>query len=518
MQLGSDIHGAIEHYLLYGWIRDDEFKKFVIALKPYLPTPDVNCFVELKIQLSTVGDLPWIGYVDLIEYESAPMRVRDYKSTSDFRYAKTPDELSKNTQLISYAEWCYQEGYVGEIELGHTYIHTRRKTPLIKPVKTIVDREHVRAEWNKRLVIVEKMIEVAKCTEVMQTKPTITACSMYGGCPHRARCGVIVPSPFKQLGTKGKVNMSFLTDLRKKQAEMRAGNGVGTAPTLPAPTPTLPVPPTAAVALVPALPGPPPMTVAPVPAPPVPEPTPVPTGVLAPDAPPRTTTPEEAVQIQEAAKGKPGRKKMTAAEKALRKIERDREKLRKAEGEARALAVAEGLEVPVTAWHDLTEEQAMTRAMARVSVQGGVPSPRDRPGHPDYHPPEEWKALTEAKEEIAALKMQVLMAEACVKSGETAEPALILYVDCMPTRNTEYTLFEDWFSSVADKIAEEASLPDYRLLPYAQEKAAVVISIKAQSDAGRLPSVMVVRSKSLGAQDALSALIPLASEIVRAVF
>ena len=61
MQLGTDIHGAIEHYLLYGWIRDDEFKKFVIALKPHLPTPDVNCFVELKIQLSTVGDLQWIG-------------------------------------------------------------------------------------------------------------------------------------------------------------------------------------------------------------------------------------------------------------------------------------------------------------------------------------------------------------------------------------------------------------------------------------------------------------------------
>ena len=489
MKLGTDVHSAIEHYLIYGRIRDDEFAKFIVSLKSHLPAPNDNCLVELPIKLLTIGSLPWLGYVDLIEYEASPMRVRDYKTTSDFRYAKTPDELSRNTQLISYAEWCYQEGYVGEIELGHTYVHTKRKTPTVKPVNVIVDREHVRSEWNKKLAVVEKMIVVAECTEATDVKPTVTACGMYGGCEQKARCGVVAPSPFKQLGSRGKPNMSFMSDLRAKLASKE--NNAAAAPVAAAPVAAAPVA-AAPVAAAPVAAAP--VAAAPVAAAPVAAAAgaEVPTGVLPPDAPSRTTTPEEAKQIQDAAKPKAGRKKMTLAEKALRKVERDKEKLRLAELEALALAEAEGLEVPETGEAAPVETAPVAAAPVETAPVAAAP--------------------------VETAPVAAMAAGHRVIAAAPQTEGMILYVDCIPTRNTEYTLFEDWFKVLADKIAEEAELPDYRLLSYAQEKAAVAVAIQAQSNNGHLPQVIAVRSKASGAQDALSSLIPLASEIVRGVF
>jgi len=472
MLRGSAIHKAIENYLLHGQISDDEYAKFVVAVKPHLPALDQNVLVEKKVVIPTGFDgIPWIGFIDLLEHERNPRRVSDYKTTSDFRYAKTPHELSTNTQLISYAKYCYDEGHTGPLEIGHLYIHTRRKTPQVKPVYVEVNQDHVESEWQKRLVTVGDMIQSATVTDGESITPNPASCGMYGGCPHRARCGFSAKALFKQLAPKektkekGKEKMgSFMDKLKAANAKAvkTKTNGQSGAP----------APVTAQPATVPGN-----------------------TGVVPPDAPARTTDAAEAQAIQEqaAAKSKRGRKKQTPAQKAAKKAEKARLALQKAEEEAAALAA---------------EENNPVQDAAPAPAPAAAPAPA--PAAPAAAPAPAAAAPAAAAPAAAAPTAADVLAAA----------GLTLYVDCLPTKGpnrNDFTLFEDWYMGIATKIAEDADLIDYRLLPYAEEKAALTQAIITAHSDHNLPSVIVVNSASMGAKDALSVLTPFADQIVKAM-
>ncbi len=488
MLRGTGIHSSIEHYLLHGNMLDNEWKKYVVAAKPHLPEPGSNMLLEQKIVLDTgYSGVPWIGYIDLLEHNRDPLRVRDYKTTSDFRYAKTPHELSCNTQMVSYARFCYEEGHVGQIELAHLYLHTRRKTPTTKCVSALVNKDSIEKEWDQRLGTVGDMIAAATIESGEDISPNPSSCGMYGGCPHRARCGISdSDSPLKRIGLaqgKKETTMSFLDRLKAKQAEKTGTNGQ-TAP--PAPITAVPV--------VEAAPAPPPPPVQAV----------IPTGITPPDAPARTTDVEtaEAIQAAAAPKATRGRKKMTAAQKAASKAARAKAVAEAAEAEAIALAKAEAAEAEAA----LPAPSPVTDAPAPTPAVEAAPVPT---------PPSPPSPAVQAAQ-------QAPVAAAAPVPAPVPAPApagLTLYVDCMPVKpsNSDYTLFEDWFMAIASEIAEAAEIVDYRLLPYAEEKAALTQAIIAAHTSNNLPKVMVVNTGSMGAKDALTVLSPYASQIIRSM-
>jgi hypothetical protein len=237
MQRGTDIHGESEFYLKTGEIRDHEyggegnFRPYVEALAPHLPPPTHDeLIIEQRIDMDCwPGGPKWLGFIDIGFSAASPLQIKDIKSTSDFRYAKTPLELKDNIQLNSYGRWVYHTTpYRGEIELGHIYIKTGTKVPKkpkVKPVSVITDYDYVMDYWEREMVTVREMQCAAGAKSAHELPPTISACGMYGGCPFRGECGLTTKELFS-VGTKKKgkeMGNSFLSNLKKKAAEGGGG-------------------------------------------------------------------------------------------------------------------------------------------------------------------------------------------------------------------------------------------------------------------------------------------------------
>ena len=103
-----------------------------------------------------------------------------------------------------------------------------------------------------------------------------------------------------------------------------------------------------------------------------------------------------------------------------------------------------------------------------------------------------------------------------------SKKGFVLYIDCAPVKLTsggiEIVLFEDWFGPLVikmnDHVKENSGLPSYRLLNFSEEKAMIDAAVNEAIPS--LPELMVVSSSSPGAKDALGALIPHATDVIRA--
>jgi hypothetical protein len=241
-QRGKDIHKETEHYLLTGEFRDSEYteaklnyRPYVESLAPHLPPPkSEELIIEQRIWMPTIPGVHWLGFIDIGYSGGEMLQIKDIKSTSNFRYNKTPEELSENIQLLSYARWAYEElDYRLPIEIGHYYVKTTKgkvpKKPKVKPVSCVVDRDHVSSRWDALLPVVEEMRVVSETvTSAHDLPPTVSACGMYDGCPFQAKCGITASdffaSAFGNKNKKGKDKMSsFLSKLKKAKSSVPEG-------------------------------------------------------------------------------------------------------------------------------------------------------------------------------------------------------------------------------------------------------------------------------------------------------
>jgi len=237
MQRGTDIHAEGEHYLKTGKIRDSKYteaglnyRPYVESLKPHLPPPmHDELIVEQPIELWTPQGVLWVGFIDIGFSGVDPLLIRDIKTTSDFRYAKTEKELKENIQLISYGKWVYEATpYDGDIDLGHIYLKTEkkvvRKKPLSKVVNVVLDKSYIEDFWDREMNVVEQMIQAAKAESMHDLEPNPDSCSMYPphGCPFREECGftaeMSLAMRFQQNKDKEKnMGNAFLDKLKKKK-------------------------------------------------------------------------------------------------------------------------------------------------------------------------------------------------------------------------------------------------------------------------------------------------------------
>jgi hypothetical protein len=296
MQRGTDIHVEVENYLKTGKIRDAYYSDYKLNYRPYveslsrvLPPPmHPDLLIEHPINLQCGPELPsWAGFIDIGYSGNEILEITDLKTTSDFRYAKTKEELKTNIQLISYAKWAFETtGSARPISVGHIYIKTEPKTvckiPKIKPVSVLVSRNHVDEVWDREMGTVAEMVVAATAKSAHDLPPNTLACGDYGGCAYREKCGVLpeLSSGFgfgnkKQQREGAEMGNAFLEKMKKAGGTPTNGEVAETAPVKKAPLWKKP-----ATATAPA---------------PVPE---APAGVLSADAPSRETTPEEAAELR----------------------------------------------------------------------------------------------------------------------------------------------------------------------------------------------------------------------------
>ncbi len=221
---GIAIHRALEIYLQTGevlptvavpdpsnngQISEIQTLEFVQVAIPHIPRPatDTAFWTEFPkddkgaptamLLLEQPGEMvTWEGgpsvnqFIDVVEALPSTCRILDYKTTSNFRYAKTPAELEENTQLCWNAKYIFAISDYDEIEIEHLYLLTTGR-PKAKPVITRVTRAQVEKIWNRDMATVREMIAWAELApkDAEPLPPNIDSCDMYGGCYYRKKCG-----------------------------------------------------------------------------------------------------------------------------------------------------------------------------------------------------------------------------------------------------------------------------------------------------------------------------------------
>ena len=197
------------------------------------------------------GRHTWRGFKDL----SRPGEVVDYKTTSDFRWAKKPEDLLYDPQAVLYAHHEFLTWPGPTVNIMWLYLHKRKSAAM--PVRLTVTREHAAQGFDALEAYADEMQAAADAAAavappalpiedrrqsthlyVLSLPANTDHCGAYGGCPHRDRCGDL--PFFSPKGNRSTVN------LLDKVQYMLAGNHE--APTIPAPpqpveeTPLLGVP------------------------------------------------------------------------------------------------------------------------------------------------------------------------------------------------------------------------------------------------------------------------------------
>lgn len=189
------------------------------GLGPHLVRPG-GLEVE-KFFAVTSGIVRVVGYLDLFHRatEHGPALICDHKSTSSMSWAKDKEELAEHdTQSVIYAAWGMLDSKRPEVSLWWSYgVKGTKKGQIVKSHTTA---EQLGDRFDEIFAVGHEMIctwiawrltqpevpptilnlasfdgiaplEKTRGYYALSLAPNPLACTAYGGCPHRERCGEI---------------------------------------------------------------------------------------------------------------------------------------------------------------------------------------------------------------------------------------------------------------------------------------------------------------------------------------
>jgi hypothetical protein len=475
MILGTEFHGAMEKTLKGdpAAILPDKIRRLHDA---QLRSLDENVFqkpfkevlsellIEERFSIPTYSGGPsFIGVVD-VAWKTAPWPVIiDHKTTSDFRYVKTPEELASSPQMSAYAWWAFHHlgpweqhakllgtgrAYartVGEqLTVGHAYVNTGGSQ--VQPPKTlwrpvVIPFERAHDEWVKTLDTVRAMERDSWAVVAEDLPPTVESCSLYGGCPFRSKCGFSDPTikeAFAMADIGGINGAGPVIPLKEKLALARAAreaavamsSSVSTEPSVESSTAQKPE--TTSEPLV--------------------------SQVVPPDAPPRSQHEDPVFQTE------------------------------------------------------------IAQAQAMKDAQAAAPETTKKRGRPKKDVVPETVAPSPSTTVAPVIPTSTTVAPVIAPSTTAAPLGFEVYVDCLPIKGASapFVLLEDWIGPIFAEAARRASVADFRLVPYGQGKV-VLASVLREVPSEEIPRVLVVSSFSTGSNEVLEVLIPRAARVVRAL-
>jgi hypothetical protein len=125
--------------------------------------------------------------------------VGDHKSTTDFKWAKSEDELRNNTQSVLYAAEAMNRFGVEHAELRWVYYRTR-STPASKLVRLHVTRDEVATNMERIDGLATEIQQAYKTFEKAEEAPiNARACDTFGGCPYADRCNLTAKDRMKSI-------------------------------------------------------------------------------------------------------------------------------------------------------------------------------------------------------------------------------------------------------------------------------------------------------------------------------
>jgi|6_EtaG_2_1085325.scaffolds.fasta_scaffold00400_26 RecB family exonuclease len=197
---GTDVHALLEHYLGSGelpssavdldWQSDDKERATHVALAaiphlPMPPVPDLELEGWARIPLSD-GTI-MLGRVDM--WEPNLHRVTDFKTTSNFKYSLSEEQLRIDPQSITYA--------YSRIGTGNTitvrFLYLRTRAPYYtKEVEVFYTRSELQDAWAKMVANdVANIDGIITAESFADVEPDLSACGAFGGCPFRTKCAAL---------------------------------------------------------------------------------------------------------------------------------------------------------------------------------------------------------------------------------------------------------------------------------------------------------------------------------------
>lgn len=265
-ELGSAVHTELERYLLGGDLDfTTEAGEIAASGLEHLPLPGTpGMVIEGEFTLTDSNGHTYLGYkdVELSVVDDCPHVIIDHKSTSDLKWAKTPDDLRKDPQAIIYAADAFaKRPDLDTVELKWIYYQTR-KTRKSAATHLVITRDHVAKEFLAIEKTVEEMSMVQEAsvgkeasTFPLELTPNTKHCGAFGGCPYQSNCNL---SPLDKM--RAHMANALLEKLKANKAAhatpVNGVNGVNGHATYAAINPPEFQPPPAPAASAPAAPPP----------------------------------------------------------------------------------------------------------------------------------------------------------------------------------------------------------------------------------------------------------------------
>lgn len=191
---GTEIHQVLADWLEKGKLIDvnSAIGKIVMPGMKYLPAPGTpGLEIEKGFALETEV-AKYRGFKDMEWFDKSlnlPV-IGDHKTTTDFKWAKTEDDLRENTQANIYAYDALRKYNAKEVELRWVYYRTRG-APGSQLVKLRVVESDVFEQMAKIDEIGSEIAyaykHLAKATDA---PPNPTACEAFGGCVYLDNCNL----------------------------------------------------------------------------------------------------------------------------------------------------------------------------------------------------------------------------------------------------------------------------------------------------------------------------------------
>lgn len=189
LELGTAVHGAVEAWLTDGLTPDTRTPdgKLAFNVKSLLPPPNTpHVHSEQKVWLTDI-DPPLLGYIDVLDLRKDTPVVIDVKTVSDWKWAKTSEQLAVDRQMIPYAVHALAVSAAPEVTVAHAAVIKRGRLES-RWTEVTLPAERVLEVWDDLKALAGRMKETAKAETYDAVEPDWTACGAYGGCPYIDIC------------------------------------------------------------------------------------------------------------------------------------------------------------------------------------------------------------------------------------------------------------------------------------------------------------------------------------------
>lgn len=220
-QLGTDVHKVGELWGVEGIAPDPNTNegRIILPALAHMPLPGVAEH-ESKFEIETNVAI-YLGFKDMRWWDDEVQRryVGDLKTTSDFKWALTEEDLSIDEQGVLYAasELIEFPG-LDEVWLRWIYMLTKGAAKS-RVVEARMTRSHVETEFEKIEETAFEMGEILRSGKrALELAPNVDTCKAYGGCAFADDCNL---SPMERM--KAKMAQETLADkMRRQKAEREA--------------------------------------------------------------------------------------------------------------------------------------------------------------------------------------------------------------------------------------------------------------------------------------------------------